>query len=89
MILAVDVVNYTSGSSFFYRTPHLEGEKVLRSTKQPVNCPFGANNDFHSHNCVNFSCPQVIVLVVQPNIVKNVGMQQLPCGSGVCLPLIF
>jgi hypothetical protein len=87
--LMVDVVNYTFGSSFFYRTQHLEGEEVFRSTKQPINCPPGANNDSHCHNHVNVSCPQVIVLVVQPNIVKNVGMQQLPCGSSVCLPLVF
>jgi len=72
--LVVDVVNYTFGSSFSYRTPHLEGEEVFRSTKQPVNCPPSANNDSHCHNRVNFSCPQVIVLVVQPNIIKNVSM---------------
>jgi hypothetical protein len=70
----VNVVYYTFGSSLSYRTPHLEGEEVLRSTKQPVNCPLGANNDSHCHNCVNFFCPQVIVLVVQPNIIKNVSM---------------
>jgi hypothetical protein len=85
----VDVVNYTFGSSFSYCTPHLEGEEVFRSTKQLVNCPPSANNDSHCHNRVNFSCPQVIVLVVQPNIVKNVSMQQLPWGSSVCLPLVF
>ncbi len=87
--LVVDVVNYTSRSSFSYRIPHFEGEEVFRSTKQPVNSPPGANKVFHCHNRVNFSCPQVIVFVVQPNIVKNVGMQQLSCGSSVCLPLVF
>jgi len=87
--LVVDAVNYMSGSFFSYRTPHLEGEEVFRFTKQLVNRLPGANNDFHCHNRVNFSCPQVLVLVVQPNIVKNVGMQQLPYSSNVCLPLVF
>jgi hypothetical protein len=38
---------------------------------------------------VNFSYPQVTVHVVQPNVVKDVGMQQPPCGSSACSPLVF
>jgi hypothetical protein len=30
---------------------------------------------FHCPNCVNFSCPQVIILAIEPNIVKDICMQ--------------
>ncbi len=56
-ILVAVVANFMFGSSFFYCTPHLEGEEVFGSTKQHANCPLDANNDFHRPNHVNFSHP--------------------------------
>jgi hypothetical protein len=37
---------------------------------------------------VNFSCPQVTILIVQPNVIGNVSMQQPPCGSSDYSPLV-
>jgi hypothetical protein len=68
------MANYTSISSFLYRTLHLEREEVFRFAKQPVNCPLGEDNDFHRPNRVNFFRPQVTILAIQPNVVENVGM---------------
>ncbi len=63
-----------SGSSFSYYVLHLEKEEVFGSTKHPVDCPLGVENDSHCPNHVNFFRPRVIVLVVQPNVVGNVSM---------------
>jgi hypothetical protein len=38
---------------------------------------------------MNFFCPRIIVLIFQPNIFKDVGMQQLPSVSNACLFLVF
>jgi hypothetical protein len=37
---------------------------------------------------VNFSRPWIIVIVLQPNIFKDVSMQQPPTSSNACLPLV-
>jgi hypothetical protein len=37
---------------------------------------------------VNFSHPQVTVPTIQPTIIRNVGMQQWPCGYNACSPLV-
>jgi len=68
------VANYTSRFSFFYHTPHLEGEEVFGFAKWHVDYPLGANNDSHRPNHVNFFRPQVTVIATQSNIVGNVGM---------------
>jgi hypothetical protein len=68
------VANYTFRFSFFYCTSHLEGEAVFGFAKQLANYPPDANNDSHSPNHVNFSHPQVTVIVVQSNVVGNVNM---------------
>jgi hypothetical protein len=86
--LMVSMANYTSGSSFSYCVLHLEGEEVFGSAKWFVNCFLGAKNDFHRPNHVNFSHPQVTFIIVQPNLVKNVGIQQWPCGFSAWSPLV-
>ncbi len=86
--IVVVVANFTSKSSFFYYTLHFKGEEVFGSTKQPANCLRGVNNEFHHPYHVNFSRAQITVIVVQPNVVENVGMQQLPCCYSVYLPLV-
>ncbi len=80
---------YMFGSSFFYYISHLEGEEVLGFAKQPVDYFLGVDNDYHCPNHVNFSCPQIKFLVVQPNVVENVSMQQPLYGSNACSPLVF
>jgi hypothetical protein len=55
--LAKVVANYTSGSSFTNRLPHLKVEEVFGSFKQPANYPLDADNDSYHPNCVNFFCP--------------------------------
>jgi hypothetical protein len=82
------VANYTSGFSFSYHILHLEGEEVFGSAKQPDDYPFNAKNDSHCPNCLNFSCPWITVLAIQSNVVDNVSMQQPPCGSNACSPLV-
>jgi hypothetical protein len=72
--LAATMANYTSKSSFTNFLLHLMGKEVFGSSKQLIDCPLGSNNDSHHPNHVNFSCPQVIVHVVKPNIVDNVHM---------------
>jgi hypothetical protein len=67
---------------------HFEGQEVFGSIEQPISYPCGANNDFHRPYHVNFSHAQVTILVVQPNVVENVGMQQLPYCSSAYLPLV-
>jgi hypothetical protein len=86
--LVAIVANYTFGSSLFYHTPHLEGEEVFGFAKQHADCLLGVENDFHRLDCVNFSHPRIIVPIAQPNVVGNVGMQQPPCGSSACSPLV-
>jgi hypothetical protein len=56
--------------------------------KRLANCPLGANKDSHHLDCVNFSHPWVTVLVVEPNIVEDVQIQQSPFGSSNLLPLV-
>ncbi len=68
------MANYTSGSSFTIPLPHLKGKEVLGSSKQFANCLFGIDNDSHHLDCVNFSCPLVIILVTEPNIVDDVNI---------------
>jgi hypothetical protein len=63
-----------SKSSFFYHTPHLKGEEDFGFAKQPIDCPLGANNDYHHPDRVNFSHPQAMVLAIQPNVIGNIGM---------------
>ncbi len=87
--LAIIVANYTSESSFINHLLHLEIEEVFGSIKRPTTCPISANNDSHHLDLVNFSCPRVIALVVVPNKVEDVCMQQLPFGPNNLLPLVF
>jgi hypothetical protein len=84
----VVVANYTFRSSFFYRTLHLEGEEVFGFAKQPIDYPPSVDNDYHHFDHVDFSHLRVTILIVQPNVVGNEGMQQLPCCSSVWLPLV-
>jgi hypothetical protein len=86
--LVIVVANYTFGSSFFYCALHLKGEEVSGSTKWHVDCPFNANNDFHHLDYVNFFRPRITIFIVQHNVVKNVGMKQLPYGSSARSPLV-
>ncbi len=86
--LTVVVVDYMFEFSFSNHDLHLEGEEVFRSTKRPTDYPLGVNNDSYRLDHVNFSCPWIIVLAIQPNIVDDVGMQQLPSGSSAFLPLV-
>jgi hypothetical protein len=83
------LANYMFGFSFSYHVLHLAGEEVFGSAKRLVDCPLGANNDYHCLDHVSFFRPRVIVLTTQPNVVGNIGMQQLPCGFSACLPLVF
>jgi hypothetical protein len=55
--LVVFVANFTYGSSFINRLPHLEGEEVFGSAKRFVNYPPSVNEDSHQPNRVNFSHP--------------------------------
>jgi hypothetical protein len=87
--LTVVVANYTFGFFFFYHPLHFEGEEVFGFAKKPTNFPFGVDNYFHCHDRVNFSRPRVTIPTAQPNVVGNVDMQQPPCGSNACLPLVF
>ncbi len=68
------VVDYTFELSFSNHALHFEGEEVFKSTKQTTNYPLGADNDSHWLDQVSFSHPWVIIHVVQPNIVQDVGM---------------
>jgi hypothetical protein len=74
----VVVANYMFGFSFSYYASHLKGEEVFGSDKRPIDCLFGANNDYHCPDHVSFFRPQVTVPVVQPNVVGSLGMQQPP-----------
>ncbi len=87
--LMATMANYMFGSSFSYYVLHLEGEEVFGSAKQLANCPLGAKNDSHRPDHVNFSRPKVTIIITQPNVVNNVGMQQRPCGFSACSPLVF
>jgi hypothetical protein len=82
------VANYMFGSSFVYHTLHFEGEEVFEFAKRPANYSPSADNDSHRLDHVNFFCPRVIVPTAQPNVIGNVGMQQSPCFSSACLPLV-
>ncbi len=64
----VVVVNYVSGSSFFYHALHLEGEEVFGFTKRPVHCPLAVDNDYHHLECVNFFHPRVTILATYKRI---------------------
>jgi hypothetical protein len=86
--LAIIIANYTSKSYFSHHILHLKGEDVFRFVKRPTNCPLGVDNDFHHLDCVNCFHPQLTIIVVQPNFVNNVSMQQSPCCSNACLPLV-
>ncbi len=68
------VENYTFRSSFTNCLLYFEGEKVFGFAKQLIDCPFDADNDSHRLDRVNFSRPQVIVLVDEPNIIEDVPM---------------
>jgi hypothetical protein len=78
------MANYMSRFSFFYYAPHLKGEGVFGSTKQPVDCSLSVDNGYHHLDRVNLFRPQIIIFASQPNVVKNVGVQQLPCSSSAC-----
>jgi hypothetical protein len=43
--ITITIAKYTSSSSLFARTSHLEGEKVSRSTKRKVDLPLGSEVD--------------------------------------------
>jgi hypothetical protein len=77
-----------SGLSFTNHLPHLKGKEVFGSSKQLVDCLPDANNDSHCPNRVNFSPPQIIVPIAEPNIVDYVHMQQSPSSSSKLLPLV-
>jgi hypothetical protein len=87
--LTVVVANYTFGFSFFYHPSHFEGEEVFGFAKKPTNFPPGVDNDFRRPNHVKFSCPRITIPTPQPNVVGNVNMQQPPCDSNACSPLVF
>ncbi len=87
--LVATVANYTSRSAFTKHLLHLERKKVFGSTKQPINCPFGINNDSHWFDCMNFSCQQVTIPTTKPHMVEDVCIQQPSYGSNNLLPLVF
>jgi hypothetical protein len=82
------MTNYMFGLSSSYHIPHLKNQEVFGSAKWPIDCPPDVDNDFHHPDRVNFFRPQVTVPTTQPNVVQNVNMQQLPCGSNACSPLV-
>jgi hypothetical protein len=86
--LIVIMANDTSKSSFFNSVSHLEKEEVFGFAKWPTNCPPSVDNDFHCPHHVNLSSPRIAILAVQPNIVRDVSMQQPPFGSSLFLPLV-
>jgi len=57
--MANTVANYTNGSSFAIRIPHLEGQEVFGSTKQRAKIAPGLEGDSHGHDHVNFSLLKV------------------------------
>jgi hypothetical protein len=71
----VIVANYTFGFSFSYHALHLERERVFGFARRPSDYPPSVDNDSHRLDYVNFSCPQVTIPTIQPNVVENVGMQ--------------
>jgi len=83
------MANYTFGLSFTNCLPHLKGKEVFGSSNWPVDSPLNVDNDSHHTNRVNFFCPQVIFPIVEPNVVDDVHMQQLPFSSSKLLLLVF
>jgi hypothetical protein len=86
--LVAVMANFTTRSSFTNHLPHFEGEKVFGFAKRPVDCPPSINKHSHHPNHVNFYHPWVFVLVLEPNFVKDVDIQQLPFGFSDLLPLL-
>jgi hypothetical protein len=82
----VVVANYTSRSSFTNCFSHLKGEEVFGSAKQLANCPLGANKDSDHLDCVNFTHPWV--LIVEPDIVEDVHIEQSPFSFNNLIPAV-
>jgi hypothetical protein len=82
------MTNYTSKSSFITHLLHLKEKYVFRSSKWIVDCTLNIDNDSNHLNHVIFSRPQVTVLIVEPNIVDNVHMQQPLSNFNKLLPLV-
>ena len=53
----VDDVSCVAGLNT--RVPHLEGEKVFGSANRKLDLPPRDANDFHRHDCVNYSIPKL------------------------------
>lgn len=83
--LVMVVANYTSKLSFTNCLPHLKGEEVFGSFKQPTNYPPSVDNDPHHLDRVNSSPPQLTIPTIELDIVDNV----TPSSSNKLLPLVF
>jgi hypothetical protein len=62
---------------------------MFRFVKRHVDCPPSTDEDPHRLDHVNFSCPRVFVLALEPNFVEDVHVQQLPFGFSDLLPLLY
>jgi hypothetical protein len=86
--IVVIVANYTFGSSFTNRLSHLKRKKMFRFAKRPIDCPPSIDEDSHHLDHVNFFLPWVYVRIIEPDIVQDVHIQQLPSSSNDLLPLL-
>jgi len=74
-----NVANYIFRYSFTTQTPHLEGEATFGSAKRGANFLPSVDDESHKPNCINFSCPRVVILAYQPISVDNLSILGLPC----------
>jgi hypothetical protein len=66
----------------FHKLPStVGGRKRFGYAKWHVDCPFGKDKDSHQLDRVNFSHPQVPIIAIEPNMVEDVCIQQLPFNS--------
>jgi len=82
------MANYTFKSSFTTCLLHLKGKDVFRFSKWLVEYPPSNDNDSQHPDHVNLSRPQITVLIVEPNIVDDVHMQQPLSNFSKLLPLV-
>ncbi len=85
--LVAIVANYMFKSSFTNQLSYLKGKEVFGSSKWLANCPPNPDTNSHHPNFLNFFYPRVTILVIEPNIVDDVHMQQPPFSSNKLLPL--
>jgi hypothetical protein len=52
---------------------------VFGSAKHGANFLPSVDDESHKPNCINFSCPRVVILAYQPRSVDNLSILGLPC----------